>query len=266
MRSLWPKGGLWRHGDFLKLWSAETISQFGSQIDDLAFPLVAILVLDASAFEVAVLGTVLFLPFILFTLPAGVWVDRLPAASGAHRRRLRSRGSLRDGSDRLRRGRPHALAALRRRLPRRRLPGLLRRRLPVVPPLARRSRPDHRGELEVRDQPLGRPDLRAGPRRDPRRDPDGAVRRPRRRAQLRRVRPLHPPDPQAGGAPRARHLRRRNEDELLGTSSRRAWASSSATPTCAPRPGAPGPRTSSSASASRSTSCSPCASSGSRPA
>ena len=78
MRSLWPKGGLWRHGDFLKLWSAETISVFGSTIDDIAFPLVAILILDASAFEVAALGTVLFLPFILFTLPAGVWVDRLP--------------------------------------------------------------------------------------------------------------------------------------------------------------------------------------------
>jgi MFS family permease len=78
MRRLWPTGGLWRHGDFLKLWSAETISQFGSQVDDLAFALVAILVLDASAFEVAVLGTVLFLPFILFTLPAGVWVDRWP--------------------------------------------------------------------------------------------------------------------------------------------------------------------------------------------
>jgi MFS family permease len=78
VRSLWPKGGLWRHGDFLKLWSAETISAFGSTVDDIAFPLVAILVLDASAFEVAALGTVLFLPFILFTLPAGVWVDRLP--------------------------------------------------------------------------------------------------------------------------------------------------------------------------------------------
>jgi MFS family permease len=78
MRSLWPQGGLWRHRDFLKLWSAETISAFGSTIDDIAFPLVAILVLDASAFEVAALGTVLFLPFILFTLPAGVWVDRLP--------------------------------------------------------------------------------------------------------------------------------------------------------------------------------------------
>jgi len=78
MRSLWPSGGLWRHPDFLKLWSAETISQFGSQISGLALPLVAILVLDASAFEVAALGTVEFLPFILFTLPAGVWVDRLP--------------------------------------------------------------------------------------------------------------------------------------------------------------------------------------------
>ena len=78
MPRLWPTGGLWRHSDFLKLWSAETISQFGSQISGLALPLVAILVLDASAFEVAALGTIEFLPFILFTLPAGVWVDRLP--------------------------------------------------------------------------------------------------------------------------------------------------------------------------------------------
>jgi MFS family permease len=71
-------GGLWLHRDFRNLWAAETISQFGSQIDDLALGLVAIIVLDASAFEVAVYGTVNFLPFILFTLPAGVWVDRLP--------------------------------------------------------------------------------------------------------------------------------------------------------------------------------------------
>jgi MFS family permease len=74
---VWPQGGLWRHGDFLKLWSAETISQFGTQVSQLALPLVAILVLDASAFEVALLGTIEFLPFLLFTLPAGVWVDRL---------------------------------------------------------------------------------------------------------------------------------------------------------------------------------------------
>jgi MFS family permease len=77
MRSLWPKGGLWRHPDFLKLWAGETVSMIGSQVDDLALGFVAILVLDASAFEVAVLGTLNFLPFILFTLPAGVWVDRV---------------------------------------------------------------------------------------------------------------------------------------------------------------------------------------------
>ena len=76
-RSFWPHGGLWRHGDFLKLWSASTVSLFGTQISQLALPLAAVLVLDASAFEVAALGTVEFLPFILFTLPAGVWVDRL---------------------------------------------------------------------------------------------------------------------------------------------------------------------------------------------
>jgi MFS family permease len=75
---LWPRGGLWRHADFLKLWSAQTISQFGSQVSGLAIPLTAILILDASAFEVSVLAMVEFAPFLLFTLPAGVWVDRLP--------------------------------------------------------------------------------------------------------------------------------------------------------------------------------------------
>ena len=77
-RLAWPTGGLWRHADFLKLWSAETVSQFGTQVTLLALPLAAVLVLDATAFQVAALGTVEFLPFILFTLPAGVWVDRLP--------------------------------------------------------------------------------------------------------------------------------------------------------------------------------------------
>src|SRR3990170_5234079 len=74
---MWPTGGLWRHGDFLKLWSAETISQVGSQVGQLALPLVAVIVLESSAFEVAALTTIMFLPFILFTLPAGVWIDRM---------------------------------------------------------------------------------------------------------------------------------------------------------------------------------------------
>lgn len=74
---LWPHGGLWRHANFLKLWSAETISVFGSQFSGLALPLVAILLLDASAFAVSALVVVEFLPFILLAIPAGVWVDRL---------------------------------------------------------------------------------------------------------------------------------------------------------------------------------------------
>ncbi len=72
-----PPETLFRHPDFRKLWSAETVSQFGTQVSVLAIPLVAILIVNASAFEVALLGTIEFLPFILFTLPAGVWVDRL---------------------------------------------------------------------------------------------------------------------------------------------------------------------------------------------
>jgi MFS family permease len=74
---IWPRGGLWRNADFLRLWGAATVSQIGSQITLLALPLVAVLVLDASAFEVALLTTFDFLPFLLFGLPAGVWVDRL---------------------------------------------------------------------------------------------------------------------------------------------------------------------------------------------
>jgi MFS family permease len=69
---------LWRQRDFMSLWSAETVSQVGSQVTFLALPLTAILVLHADAFEVGLLGTAQFLPFILVGLPAGVWVDRLP--------------------------------------------------------------------------------------------------------------------------------------------------------------------------------------------
>ena len=49
----------------------------GSQVSQIALPLVAIIVLEASAFEVALLGVIEFAPFILISLPAGVWVDRL---------------------------------------------------------------------------------------------------------------------------------------------------------------------------------------------
>jgi MFS family permease len=74
----WPRGGLWRHPDFLRLWGSQSVSQLGSQISVLAIPLAAVLVVDASAFQVALLGAAVMAPWLLFALPAGVWVDRLP--------------------------------------------------------------------------------------------------------------------------------------------------------------------------------------------
>ena len=61
----------------MKLWTGQTISLLGSQVTQLALPLAAILLFKASAFQVGVLSTFEFLPFVLFGLPAGVWVDRL---------------------------------------------------------------------------------------------------------------------------------------------------------------------------------------------
>lgn len=72
-----PRGPLWHNGDFLLLWGAQSVSELGSQVTGLALPLAAIFVVHATTFEVATLNVVDFLPFALFSLPAGVWVDRL---------------------------------------------------------------------------------------------------------------------------------------------------------------------------------------------
>ena len=69
--------GLLREPDFARLWTAETISQLGTQVSALAIPFVAIEILEATTFQVALLNVVDFLPFLLIGLPAGVWVDRL---------------------------------------------------------------------------------------------------------------------------------------------------------------------------------------------
>ena len=61
----------------MRFWTAQTVSQFGSQVSLLAIPLVAISFLDSSPAEVALLSTMEFLPFVFFTLPVGVWIDRL---------------------------------------------------------------------------------------------------------------------------------------------------------------------------------------------
>src|SRR5438105_3532280 len=81
LKSLYPNSGLWRHGDFMKLWIGQSISEFGTPVSQIAIPWIAIKTIKASAFEVATLSTVQFLPFLLFALPAGVWVDRLQRRS-----------------------------------------------------------------------------------------------------------------------------------------------------------------------------------------
>jgi MFS family permease len=68
---------LWRHGNFLKFWSAQSISLIGTQVTALALPLTAILKLNASPIQLGLLASMQYLPFLLVTLPAGAIVDRL---------------------------------------------------------------------------------------------------------------------------------------------------------------------------------------------
>jgi MFS family permease len=67
---------LLRHFDFLKLWSAETFSVFGVQFSGLAIPWIAAKTLGADSFEMGVLVAFSTVPFLIFGLFVGVWVDR----------------------------------------------------------------------------------------------------------------------------------------------------------------------------------------------
>ena len=69
--------------DFRRLWFGQTISVFGDQVTQLGLPLVAVLTLGADATQMGTLTAVGLLPHLLFSLPAGVWLDRVRA-----RRRL----------------------------------------------------------------------------------------------------------------------------------------------------------------------------------
>ncbi|MGD0018796.1 MAG: MFS transporter [Candidatus Limnocylindrales bacterium] len=68
---------LWRHGDFRKLWTAATVSVLGSQVTLIALPYIALKMLSATVFQVSLLAAIEMLPFLLFTLPAGAWLDRV---------------------------------------------------------------------------------------------------------------------------------------------------------------------------------------------
>jgi len=74
---------LLREPNFRTFWLGQTISLFGDQITLIALPLAAVLVLDADAAEMGYLGAAALMPHLLFSLPAGVWLERI-----AHRRRV----------------------------------------------------------------------------------------------------------------------------------------------------------------------------------
>jgi len=67
---------LWRHRDFMRLWAAQTVSLFGSQVTSLALPLTSALTRRATPAQMGILGAAQFAPFPLIGLFAGVWVDR----------------------------------------------------------------------------------------------------------------------------------------------------------------------------------------------
>ena len=72
-------GGLLRQRNFRLLWIGETVSTAGSMMATVAVPLLAVTVLHASTFAVAALTAAAYLPWLIIGLPAGAWVDRLPA-------------------------------------------------------------------------------------------------------------------------------------------------------------------------------------------
>jgi hypothetical protein len=69
-------GGTLRSRDFRLLWAGESISKTGGAVTTFALPVVAVQTLGASTLMVAVLNAMIWLPWLLVGLQAGVWADR----------------------------------------------------------------------------------------------------------------------------------------------------------------------------------------------
>ena len=207
-----PRGGLWANHDFVKLWTGQSISEFGSAVSGARDPVAR--GEGAEREPVRVLAPHRArLPAVHPLRAARRRLGR-PAAPppDPHRRRREPRRPARLDPARVAARDPHDLAALRDHVRRRDLHRLLRRRVPVVPPLARRARPADRRELEAPDDGVDGADRRPGPRRRADRRAHRAVRDPRRRRELRRLDALHDPDPPPRDAARADGGRPEAED------------------------------------------------------
>jgi MFS family permease len=73
---LWPSGPLWRHGDFLKLWAAQSVSDFGARITREGLPLAAVLTIRATPAQLGLLAALTLGPSLIVGLTAGGLVDR----------------------------------------------------------------------------------------------------------------------------------------------------------------------------------------------
>lgn len=66
---------LWRNRDYLLLWGGQTLSNIGSAVSELAFPLLTLLVTHSPA-QAGYVAALRALPALFMTLPAGALVDR----------------------------------------------------------------------------------------------------------------------------------------------------------------------------------------------
>src|SRR6266700_3059305 len=66
---------LWLNRDYMLLWSGQMVSNVGTQVAQLAFPLL-ILALTGSPAQAGFAGALRALPYVFFSLPAGALIDR----------------------------------------------------------------------------------------------------------------------------------------------------------------------------------------------
>jgi MFS family permease len=72
-----PATDLLRDATYRRLWTSILISSFGGQVTMLALPLTAAVLLQASPTQMGLLTAMEIAPFVLFSLPTGVWLDRV---------------------------------------------------------------------------------------------------------------------------------------------------------------------------------------------
>src|SRR5262245_66417376 len=70
----------WTNANFRRLWIGSGASSLGTEIAEIAVPLLALVTLSANAAELSAVRFAQFLPFLLATLPLGLLVDRRSSA------------------------------------------------------------------------------------------------------------------------------------------------------------------------------------------